>query len=92
MPRSLIPLINVSVHQSMPISCSFYYYSSVLGVVMPLEVVIVRIVLAILGFLFFPHEIEYSFKVCKELCGNFDGTALNLWTAFGRMATLTMLI
>ena len=42
--------------------------------VIPPEVLLLyRFVLDIMG-LFFPYEVEYySFKVCKELCLNFDG-------------------
>ena len=61
----------------LPIPCSFYYYCSVVQ----LEIsdgdtsrvsFSELVVLAILGFLVFPYETDY-FKVCKELCWNFNG-------------------
>jgi hypothetical protein len=51
----LIPLINLSV--SIPIPCSFYYYCSVVHLEVrdddTFRIFLYRIILAILGFLFF---------------------------------------
>ena len=41
------------------------------------------------GVFVFPYEVEYfSFKVCKELCWNFDGNCLNLEIALVRWSFL----
>ena len=64
-----VSLVLLSVF--MPIPDCFQYYSSVVEfevrVVMPPEVLLLyTIILAILGFLAFPYEVEYcSFKVCE---------------------------
>ena len=59
----------------MPVSSCFYYYNS--NSIVEFEVrdgdstdvpLLYRIALAILGFLFFPYEVEY-----EELCWDFDG-------------------
>ena len=44
----------------------------------PEVLLLFRIVLAILGFLFvFPYEVEnLSVKVCEQLCWNFDGNCI----------------
>ena len=66
----------------MPILCGFYYYNSVVVleirmVIPPGVLLLYRVVLAILCFLFFSYEIEIcSFKVYKELCWKFDGNCL----------------
>ena len=55
----------------------YYNLKSVMAV--PLEILLLYgIVLAILFFcLIFPYEVVYcSFKVCKELCWNFDGDCI----------------
>jgi hypothetical protein len=45
------------------------------------------------GFFIFPYEGEdFCFKVCKELCCNLDGNAMNLYIAFGKIAIFTLLI
>jgi hypothetical protein len=56
-------------------------------VAIPSEVhLLFKIVLAILGFVFFPYEVENcSFKVCKDCVGILIGTTLNhrlLWGNF----------
>ena len=53
--------------------------------VMPPEVpLLYRIVLAILGFLFFPYEVEYcTFEVCEELCWDFGDDFILLVDCFG---------
>jgi hypothetical protein len=69
----------------MPILCGFYYYNSVVVleirmVIPPGVLLLYRVVLAILCFLFFSYEIEYcSFKVYKELCWNFDGQLISFF-------------
>ena len=58
--------------------------------VIPPEVLLLyRIVLAILRFVAFPYEVEHcSFKVCKELCWNFDENFIESADAFGKIAIL----
>jgi hypothetical protein len=44
-------------------------------------------------FFLFPYEIKNcSFKVCKELCWNFDGNCIECVDCFWKMAIFTMLI
>ena len=79
-------MINLSVF--MPILCGFYYYNSVVVleirmVIPPGVLLLYRVVLAILCFLFFSYEIEYcSFKVYKDyveiLIGIYSRTFLDL--------------
>ena len=45
------------------------------------------------GFFVFPYEAENcSLQICKELCWNFYGDALNLKIAFDKMTIFTKLI
>ena len=76
----LVPLINMSVF--MPIPCVFYYYCSVVQLEFRVadasrSSVIVQDCLSYPGFFGFLYEVENcSFKVCKELCWNFDGNCI----------------
>ena len=75
-----IPLANLSV--SMPIPRCLNYCSSIIE----LEVkdgdasgssFIVQDCFGYPGFFVFPYEVDYcSFKVCKELCWDFDGDCI----------------
>ena len=73
-----ISLINVSIF--MTTTCCFCYYSSViqLGIGKDSEqFIIVQDCSSFPGFLFFPSEAENcSFKVCEELCWDFDGDCI----------------
>jgi hypothetical protein len=59
-----MPLISVSV--SVPITCSFYHlcssykYSLRSGMLIPLEVCLLRIVVAIVGFFFFHMKLRIA--------------------------------
>ena len=45
------------------------------------------------GLFVFPYETEYcSFKVCEELCWDFDGECIESPDCFDRIANFTMLI
>ena len=74
---NLIPLVNFSVFMSI-LSC-FHYCGSVIELDIrdgetSVSSLLYRIVLVILGSFVFPYEIDYcSFKVCEELCWDFDG-------------------
>lgn len=48
------------------------------GMVIPQDVLLLfRVVFSYLGLFVFPYKIEYCpFKVCEELCWNFDGTCI----------------
>ena len=63
---------------------------------MPLEVpLLYRITLAVLFFfvVVFTYKVDYCFlKVWEEIRCDLMGIALNLQTAFGKIAILTMLI
>ena len=74
--------------------CIVLLYSLMLGLVIHSKVILLfRISLAILGFLFFSHEIENcSFNICKNCFAILMGIALNLWLIFGKLAIFTMLI
>jgi hypothetical protein len=83
----LIPLIHVSVSVATPYS--FYYYYSVVQ----LEVLLLfRILLAILGFLFFHAELRIVLSISVKNCVKIlMGIVLNLQIAFGKMVIFTML-
>ena len=95
-----ILLVNISVY--MPISIWFFYCISVIE----LDVrdgnasTSWFIVQYSFGYpvcffclLVFPYEVEYcSFKVCEELCWDFDGDCIESIDCFGRISIFTMLI
>jgi hypothetical protein len=67
--------------------------------VIPLEVLLflslfyLRIVLAILGFMFVHMKLRITLSMSVENCvGILMGIVLNLWIAFSRMAIFTILI
>lgn len=86
----------MSVCQS-AIPCSVYYYSSVLEPEVrdgdSSRVVTAWDCFSYPGFSVFPYEVEYCLsRSVKNCVGILMGTALNLWTAFGRVAIFTMRI
>lgn len=92
---NLIPSINISVFMS--ILCYFYYYSSVVQHKISNEGIlrssfIFQSCFIYLGF-FFPYEVDsFLFKVCEELCLNFNEYCIEFLCYFYRMIIFTMLI
>ena len=74
----LIPLVNLSVF--MPVPGCFHYCSSIIELNVRDGDASGCSFISWLSCVFvFPYEVQYySFKVCEELCWDFDGIAMNL--------------
>lgn len=76
-----ILLINLSV--SVPTPCCIYHYCFIVQlrsevVIFPLEdLLLFRLVSAILGFLFFHMKLRITLSMSEELCENFDGDCID---------------
>ena len=81
-----------------PIPCCFVtialQYSLMSSIVIPpVSLFLFRAVLAIWGLLFFQMKFMIAFSISmRNVIGILIGIAMNLYSAFGRMAILTMLI